>query len=106
MTNFINSAFEAERSELEGCSRRARRPFPSQLLAGWLLVGSSVAFGWLLRGVMAGNAWVHLWAVLFFFTSKAATLLRLAPPAWRRLTWGRLLAYLFWIETCAPVAVP
>jgi alginate O-acetyltransferase complex protein AlgI len=69
---------------------------PPRLIVGWLLViGGGVACV-LVRDRMDMNPWVGLSVLVLLVTSKAATLLRLDAGDRRRLSRGRLLAYLCW----------
>jgi alginate O-acetyltransferase complex protein AlgI len=62
------------------------------LAAGWFMIGSGVAVMLATRDQMEVASWSLLSSCLFFWTSKAATLLRL--PRWFKV--GRLIGYLFW----------
>jgi alginate O-acetyltransferase complex protein AlgI len=98
MTETTKGVVFALSTETEAGARPpARRRFPPRLVAGWALVASSFALGAVLREVMDGRGWAYVWALAFFITSKMAMLLRLDAAAWRRLSWGRLLAYFAWL---------
>jgi alginate O-acetyltransferase complex protein AlgI len=66
------------------------------LAAGWLLIGFGIVGMMAARDRMEASAWTGLASCLFFWTSKAATLLRLERATLRRFTAGRLVGYLFW----------
>lgn len=83
-------------AEVHAPASRSRR-VPGRYVAAWLVVALSLLACVPAREVMSTGSWYGLSAFALFASSKVAMLLRLDRPAWRRLRWGRLFAFLFWV---------
>jgi alginate O-acetyltransferase complex protein AlgI len=65
-------------------------------IAWAVLLGGLVGF-WCLRPSLTALAWVDGSFAVLFVSSKFATLFCMRPDSRRRLSWGRFVAYLFWM---------
>jgi alginate O-acetyltransferase complex protein AlgI len=71
-------------------------PVARLILAWSVMLGGLVGY-WAVRPWCGAFAWTEGTAAVLFVTSKIATLLCMPPADRRRLGWGRLIAYLFWL---------
>src|SRR5437870_2561539 len=76
------------------------------LAGGWMILLLVLEFLWLIRDLFEPWSWMWLVAFAIFFGFKLLTLLRLDVTSRRRLSLGRLAAYIFlWPGLCPGVFV-
>ena len=73
-----------------------RSRLPLRLILAWLLVAAGMLACLPAGTVLSVVQWYYVAGVALYSTSKTTMLMLLTREEWSRLSWGRLLAYLFW----------